>query len=432
LKIIILGAGVMGLAAAFELLDDGHEVTLLEAGPAPGGMAGSFDFGGVRVEKYYHFICGADHAYFRWLKKLGLSDRLCWRPTTMAVHLGGRLHPFGDPLSLLSFDAIPLADRFRYGWHAFSAMRRKDWKALENVRARDWLLEGVGELGYRAVWEPLLRQKFGAQADSISAAWIWSRIHRLGSSRDRAFRESLGYVRGGSDVLVEALTRGVTEKGGEILCSRPADALNIQGERLRGVRAGDRDYDADAVVSTIPLPILVRIGADLPEGYRRAALDLDNIGVRCIVLKLKRPLSSYFWINVNDDAVPLCGLIEYTNLNPSETFGGYSFVYSPLYAPSTHPEYLRADEEVFEETVEAIGKIRSDFDRRSVVDYRVFREPHAQPVCPVGFTSRLAPIRTPTENLVAADTTHLLPHDRSISDSLTLESKLVAAIREIG
>ncbi len=70
------------------------------------------------------------------------------------------------------------------------------------------------------------------------------------------------------------------------------------------------------------------------------------------------------------------------------------------------------------------------FDRATVVDYRVFREPFAQPVCPVGFTSRLAPLRTPVENLVAADTTHLLPHDRSISDSLALSERLVGALRE--
>jgi hypothetical protein len=60
----------------------------------------------------------------------------------------------------------------------------------------------------------------------------------------------------------------------------------------------------------------------------------------------------------------------------------------------------------------------------------VFREPFAQPICPVGFSSRLAPLRTPVENVVAADTTHLLPHDRSISDSLALAERLLGALRD--
>ena len=55
--------------------------------------------------------------------------------------------------------------------------------------------------------------------------------------------------------------------------------------------------------------------------------------------------------------------------------------------------------------------------------------PYAQPVCPVGFTQKLAPLQTPVANLVAADTSHLLPHDRSISDSLALAERLTETLR---
>jgi protoporphyrinogen oxidase len=128
--------------------------------------------------------------------------------------------------------------------------------------------------------------------------------------------------------------------------------------------------------------------------------------------------------------LPVCGLIEYTNLNPPEAFGGQTVLYSPLYIPASHPRYRSPENEVLEETLEDIARIVPGFDRSTIVDYRVFREPFAQPVCPVGFTSRLAPLRTPVRNLVAADTTHLLPHDRSISDSLALAQKLLGAFRE--
>jgi protoporphyrinogen oxidase len=104
-------------------------------------------------------------------------------------------------------------------------------------------------------------------------------------------------------------------------------------------------------------------------------------------------------------------------------------VYSPYYVAPSDPEYRREAEDVFHETVESISAVWPSFDRASVLDYRVFRTPYAQPVCPVGFTERVAPIQTPVINLVAADTTHLLPHDRSISDSLALAERLTTAMR---
>ena len=422
----------MGLASAFDLLQDGHEVTVLETAPAPGGLAGSFDFDGTPAEKFYHFICGSDHVYFRWLRRLGLADRLRWRRTSMGMFYDGRLHPFGDPLSLLRFSPLSMTARVRYGLHVLSARRRTDWKSLEDVPAKEWLLQGEGEEAYRVIWEPLLRSKFGEETDRISAAWIWSRIHRLGSSRRGFFQEWLGFVdSGGSQVVVDALTRAVRSQGGEIRCETPVDTIYLEGGRVVGVRAEGKDYPADALLSTIPLPILVEIGKNLPSDYRRAATDLGSIGVRCIILKTRQPLTPYFWINANDDGLPIVGLIEYTNLNPPEAFGGASLIYSPHYVSPKDDDYRRADDEVYEETIRAIEAIRPGFDRSSVSGYRVFRAPYAQPVCPVGFTRRLAPLRTPVPNLVAGDTSHLLPDDRSISDSLALAERLTAAMREV-
>ena len=432
MRIVVMGAGIMGLASAFELLQDGHEVTVLEAAPAPGGLAGSFDFEGTPAEKFYHFICGSDRVYFRWLARLGLANRLRWRRTSMGMFYNGRLQPFGDPLSLLRFSALPMAARIRYGLHVLSARRRTDWKALEDVPAKEWLLAGEGEEPYRVIWEPLLRSKFGEETERISAAWIWSRIHRLGSSRRGFFQEWLGFVAGGgSQVIVDALATAVRSLGGDIRCDTPVDRIYLQLGRVAGARAGGKDYPADALLSTIPLPILVEIGKDLPEDYRRKAIDLGNIGVRCIILKTAEPLTPYFWINTNDDGLPIVGLIEYTNLNPPEAFGGASLIYSPHYVSAKSDAYRRPEEEVYEETLESMEAIRPGFARSSVLGYRVFRAPYAQPVCPVGFTRRLAPLRTPVPNLVAGDTSHLLPDDRSISDSLALAERLTAAMRDV-
>ena len=63
----------MGLAAAYRAAKIGHEVDLIEAAPEPGGMAGHFDFDGVSLERFYHFVCKTDYPTFDLLMELGLS-----------------------------------------------------------------------------------------------------------------------------------------------------------------------------------------------------------------------------------------------------------------------------------------------------------------------------------------------------------------------
>ena len=49
-RIVIIGSGVMGLAAAFHAVEAGHKVQVLEAAPEPGGMAAHFDLAGLSIE----------------------------------------------------------------------------------------------------------------------------------------------------------------------------------------------------------------------------------------------------------------------------------------------------------------------------------------------------------------------------------------------
>src|SRR6266568_3922068 len=113
-KVAVLGAGPMGLGVAYQLARDGREAVVFEADDRIGGMAASFDFGGLRIERFYHFHCTSDKDFFSVLEELGLSDKLHWVATRMGYYFQGNIHPWGDPLALLRFPGLRLIDKVRY------------------------------------------------------------------------------------------------------------------------------------------------------------------------------------------------------------------------------------------------------------------------------------------------------------------------------
>ena len=73
-NIAVVGGGPMGLAAAYDLLKRGHTVSLYEADKQLGGMSASFVFDGIKIERYYHFICKSDQSLFDMLAELKIAD----------------------------------------------------------------------------------------------------------------------------------------------------------------------------------------------------------------------------------------------------------------------------------------------------------------------------------------------------------------------
>ena len=202
-KVAVLGAGVMGLACANELLKKGYQVDIYEADDRIGGMSAHFDFSGLSIERYYHFICKTDHDLFACLEDFGLSNKLRWVDTKMGYFYDGKLYKWGNPHALLSFPKLDLISKLRYALHAFISTKRNDWSGLDQKEASHWIKKWVGNKAYKVLWEKLFALKFYGYKDNLSAAWIWTRIKRIGLSRRSLMQEQLGYIEGGSETLLD-------------------------------------------------------------------------------------------------------------------------------------------------------------------------------------------------------------------------------------
>ena len=424
-KIAVIGAGVMGLACAYDLLRQGHEVEIFEADDRIGGMAAHFDFAGLNIERYYHFICKPDEHLFSLLRELGIADALRWQDTRMGYYHDGRLHEWGNPLALLKFPGLDLVSKLRYGFHAFVSTKISDWQHLDDQEASEWIRRWIGDRAYRVFWQRLFELKFFEYKDNLSAAWIWSRIKRVGVSRKSLMQEQLGYLEGGSETLLRAFEAAIEERGGKLHLRTPVKQVRVRDGRVAAVETAAGSQPFDAVFSTIPLPFVPDMITALPEEDKQKYRAIRNMGVVCVIFQMKRPVTDNFWLNISDESIDIPGIIEFSNLRPL----GTHVVYVPYYMPQSHPKHGLSNEQFIEEARGYIRRLNPALVDGDFSHAHVSRYGFAQPVCPPGFLKSLPPIDTAIEGLYVADTSYYYPEDRSISESVRLGREMAALYR---
>ena len=426
-RLIIVGAGPMGLAAAYFAAKAGWNVEVLEAGDRPGGMAAHFDFNGLSLERFYHFCCRSDRETEALLSELGLPP-IRWAPTKMGYFVDGKLYPWGDPLSLLRFPLMSFAEKVRYGLQAYLSTKRSDWRRLDKISAADWFRAWCGERVYQKLWRPLFELKFYEHAETISAAWVWQRIKRLGRSRRSLFQEELGYIEGGSEALVTALVAAIEGLGGRVRVSTPVTRLIVQDDAIAGVEtAGGERLDARHVISTVAMPYVAAMLGDRPD-LAESYGAFQNVGVVCVIHQLARPVTGNFWVNVSDPAIGIPGFVEFSNLRPVDR----TIVYAPYYMPATHTAFARSDETFITESFGYLQRVNPALAASDRIASHVGRLKYAQPVCEVGFGDKIPSAQTPVTGLQIADTSFYYPEDRGVSESIGYARRMVADLPRPG
>lgn len=433
MRIGIVGGGVAGLTAGYRLSLAGHEVAIFEAAPELGGQAGTFRIAGTRLERFYHHFFHSDRVALDLVRELGLSERLIWAPDRSAYWADGRIYPFVSPTDLLRFRPLSWPSRLAFGLQTAYLLFAGDWRRLERITAREWLLQHGTRQVYDVIWGSLLRSKFGDYADRVSMAWLWGKLHARRGKSVGARREALAYLQGSFQVLIDALAQRIAAQGGVVHTSATVRRVLVSDQAARGLlieMAGQpQEQTFDQVIITAPSPTALDLAPELSDPYRQQLASLRYEGAQVLVLALDRSLIPCYWLSLADPAIPMVVAVEHTRFVPPAEYGGRHIVYLGRYLPAEHPDFQLDAQALLKVYEPYIRQINSRFDPGWVVGAWLFKDRYGQPIIEPGYSQRIPAHRTPIENLYLANTTQIYPEDRGVNYSVLLGEVIAQVVQ---
>ncbi len=408
MRIGIIGGGLAGLVAGYALAGN-HEVVIFEQESDLGGLLSSYRNEHYSIERFYHHFFSGDTALMTLLEELGLTSDIIWLSGSTGSFTDGTIHPLTTPMEILRYQYLSFIDKIRLGMFTMQASRL-DMDPLDAITAREFIVSRLGERIYHSFFEPLLKSKFGQNADQVSAAWLISRV-AIRSNRG-VEGERLGYLKGGFSVLIDRLSSAASERGCGINTGTPVTSvIQITSPKGSGWEINGEFFDL--LIGTVSPRVLADLGiSGIP--------DIQYQGAACMTVALSRDIAKgIYWLNVTDPA-PYGAVVSHTNFAPFEWYGEH-LVYLASYFTGTPDPTLQE-------------KMLSDFctkfsvDPQEVLWTRIAIDGDAGPLYLTGYKNNLIEPSIPGLYLAGMFSPENYP-ERSIEGSVKAARRVVEGIQ---
>lgn len=410
-RVGVVGGGVLGVSLALRLAQAGADVTVIERGSTLGGLAGTFDFGGHEVDRFYHVITPADTRMIAMAEEVGLGDQLRYTPVGAGFFANGEMHDFNGVGDLLRFSPLGPVARLRLGWFVARCQLRSSYEGLENLPLETWLRRHCGKQVVERIWKPLLDSRFDGDPSGLPATYLWARTRRMSGARGKGGGEEMGHIVGGHQRLIDAMVAKAAELGVEARTDAPVTGLATDPDgAVTGVELEGGTLDFDLTIPTLQPPALRFL---LPERHQGLLAPYPErwLGCVCAIVKVPRSLLPYYAVNITEPT-PVTSAIETTQVLGTDHTDGQHLVYLPKYCDPGAPEQSEDDESVYQRFTDYLARLSPGFSRDEVLDWTVQRAKLVEPVHTLrpGGESRVAPIWPGVDGLALASNAQIYPY----------------------
>ena len=409
-NVVILGAGPGGLAAGHHLAENGIPAWILEKQEYVGGLCHTIVRDGFRFDIGGHRWFTKNEELNAWFKKL-MRDELVEVDRISRIYFDGKY--FSYPVRIKN--VLQNAGLFTSA-HAVLSYGAAQIRSFRSNGAPVNMEEAYSRQFGRKLYEMFFKcyseKVWGEPCTQISADWVEQRTkglsimaaikNSLGSSKGRvaSLVEEFLYPRHGYSRISERMAEDIRDAGGEILLGHTVLSVVLGKHGPRGVNFLDQNgkqnfVEADAVVSSIPLTILVRnLTPKPPQEVLQAAAKLRFRDLITVNLMLDREqVTNDTWLYIHDTRIPFARLHEPRNWSREMAPAGKTSLVVEFFCTIGDEIWNRTDEELCDIAVHHLSQTLGFISREEVIGAFAFRAPKAYPVYSLDYQANLDMIK---------------------------------------
>lgn len=403
-KIVILGAGPAGLAAAWKLAEAGQDVTVLEKEPAVGGICRTIRYKDCFFDLGGHRFITRDEDLSRLIQGL-MGPELLITPRKSVIRLRGKY--FHYPLELgnlfSNMDKLFLASSlFDY----VRAVTAKKIFAKKDLSFEDWVVNRFGRTLYNIYFGMYTEKLWGIPPKTISADWaaqrmsllnLWEVLLRLlgkEGNRPKTYALEFAYPKMGIGRICERMSEAACSNGARIILNAKVKNINLQEEFIKSVAYEEggslKEVSGDWIISTIPMNELIQGITPRPKkAYLDVADSMRFRAVRLLNLVIELPsVSDNTWIYIPEKEFCFFRIQEPKNWSAAAAPPEKTSLILEIACDEGDHIWNASDKEIFLRCKDDLQKLGL-FDTEKITEYFSARVRHGYPIYELAYKEKI-------------------------------------------
>jgi oxygen-dependent protoporphyrinogen oxidase len=399
-QIIVVGAGIAGLVAAYELQKAGIQVIILESSHKSGGRMVTERINNSIIDTGAQFLSSGYPIISSLIKELNIESH--FRPTSphCSIIKNGKIHTFryDNPFSLLFSGLLGFKDWLRFGMNGkklYNATKTipvnnfSAWHQFDNQHCFEWSSDYYGTRITEYIIEPMLEAFYFQQPRQTSKALAIA-LNTFGNDKSKTMT-----LAGGIALLPARLSEKLN-----IIYDSPVEEI-VMNHQSVSIKTAEQEYRSQKIILATPAPVAAKIFGQANKQEKKL-LATQYSSTLNITLGLKKPLSSKklsrtygFWIPAVERKNIAAIAIESNKNNDRVSTGELLNI---MLSGRAGKEMLQMEKEEILDTI--FKELKPWFPNISehIAFTRITRWPYAEPMSPIGRSKNINTYREAINN----------------------------------